>query len=163
MDKKTKKKLEIGCGNKPTPGYTHLDIRDLPHVDIIDDAETLEKIEDESCDKILAVQVLEHFSHKKTLNILKLWYSKLKSDGELELEVPDLKLFCTLWVNGFVKEPWAFISIFGGQNYPENTHKAGFTKNYLASLLKTVGFKQVIDLMWMKPNKNCELKIIAKK
>lgn len=154
-------KLEIGCGERPTPGYIHLDTRDLPHVDIIDNAEELNKVDNESCDKILSVQVLEHFSHTKTLPILKLWYSKIKPGGMLELEVPDLKLFCTLWANGYIKEPWAFISIYGEQNYPENTHKAGFSKEYLSYLLKQAGFKKVFNLMADKPNMNCEIKLQA--
>ena len=74
-------KLEIGCGETPSEGYTHLDIRKLPHIEIVDNATKLTKVEDDSCDEIKAIQVLEHFSHTKTLYILKLWYKKIKKGG----------------------------------------------------------------------------------
>jgi predicted SAM-dependent methyltransferase len=156
-------RLEIGCGERPKEGYVHLDNIKLPHVEIIDNAETLEKIEDGSCEEILAVQVIEHFSHTKTLSILKTWYQKLAPNGILQLEVPDLKLFCTLWVNGYIKEHWAFISIYGEQTYEGNFHKAGFTKEYLHYLLIEAGFNRVEDLMGNKPNPNCEIKLKAYK
>lgn len=156
-------KLEIGCGEKQTKGYTHLDIRELPGIDIIDDAETLVKIKDGSCDEIMTTQVLEHFSHTKTLNILKVWYKKLKPNGILHIEVPDLKLFCTLWVNGYIKEPWAFKSIYGLQDYKKNTHKAGFSKGYLIYLLLGAGFITITDLMADITNPDCIIKLIAYK
>jgi len=156
-------RLEIGSGEKPLEGYTHLDYRDLPGVDIIDDATTLTKIEDNSCDEIKAVQVLEHFSHKQTLDILKLWYSKIKDGGFLEVEVPDLTRFCKLWTAGFIKEPWAFTSIYGGQEYAENYHKAGFSVEYLIQLLLLAGFVNVENLMRGQPNPNCEIKLRAYK
>jgi hypothetical protein len=154
-------KLEIGAGNKPTPGYIHLDERDLPDIEIIDDARILSKIENESCDEILAKQVLEHFSHRDTLNILKIWYSKIKPGGKIHIEVPDLKLFCTLWVNGYIREPWAFVSIYGGQDYDGNFHKAGFSVEYLTYLLNQVGFKDITNLMKDIPNTNYEIKLEA--
>ena len=154
-------KLEIGAGENPTEGYTHLDNRELPDIEIIDDARLLSKIENESCDEILAKQVLEHFSHRDTEDILKIWYSKLKPNGKLIIEVPDLKLFCTLWVNGYIKEPWAFKSIYGEQNYDGNFHKAGFTKEYLYYLFKKTGFKETYHLNGKEPNQNCELKMMA--
>ncbi len=47
-------KLHIGCGEKIFPGWTNLDIDELPGVDIIDDSRTLLKIPNESCDIIYA-------------------------------------------------------------------------------------------------------------
>ena len=37
-------KLHVGCGSKIFPGWTNLDIDELPDIDIIDDARTLSKI-----------------------------------------------------------------------------------------------------------------------
>ena len=42
-------KLHIGCGDVIIPGWTNLDIDNLPGVDINDDARTLSKISDELC------------------------------------------------------------------------------------------------------------------
>lgn len=155
--------LEIGCGKNPLKGYTHLDIRKLPHIEIIDDATTLTKVKDKSCDEIKAVQVLEHFGHTKTLDILKVWFSKLKPGGILNVEVPDLKLFCYTWLKGYIKEPWAFISIYGQQDYDENYHKTGFSVKYLTWLLIQAGFDKIENLMKGKENNNCEIKLRAYK
>lgn len=156
-------RLEIGCGDKPLKNYIGLDIRNLPQVDIVDDATKLDKIDDNSCEEIKSVQVLEHFSHTQTLNILKLWYSKLKIDGFLHIEVPDLKYFCYRWLKGEIREPWAFIGIFGLQDYEENTHKAGFTIGYLTFLLKIAGFVEIENLMFGKDNSNCKIVLKAYK
>ena len=156
-------RLEIGCGDKPLEGYTHLDCRELPGVDIVDDATTLSKIKNGSCEEIIAIQVLEHFSHRDTLNILKLWHSKLAPGGVLHLEVPDLELFCRLWTNDYIKEPWAFVAIYGSQDYDGNYHKAGFSVRYLTYLLFHAGFLKIENLMADKSNPNCEIKLRAYK
>ncbi len=156
-------KLEIGCGDRPREGFTNLDFRELPGVDIVDDATKLTKIEDNSCEEIRAVQVLEHFSHLETLNILKVWFSKLKEGGILHIEVPDMRKHCEMYMNGQIKEPWAFVCWYGGQDYEGNYHKAGFSVPYLTALMKAVGCTEIENLMEGKDNMNCEIKLRGRK
>ena len=54
-------KLHLGCGNILLPGWTNVDLDDIPEIDLQDGVRTLTKIEDNSCDIIYASHVLEHF------------------------------------------------------------------------------------------------------
>ena len=73
-------KLHIGCGDVIIPGWTNLDIDNLPGVDINDDARTLSKISDESCDIIYACHILEHLGRHEVGSVLKTWNKKLKKN-----------------------------------------------------------------------------------
>lgn len=55
-------RLELGCGAKPTAGYTHQDRwQHSAHVDMGFDLESLPwPLEDESCEELLALDVFEH-------------------------------------------------------------------------------------------------------
>lgn len=78
--------------------WLSLDIKGTP--DILDDANRLEKIESENCEIILAVAVLEHLNwdgwgfHRmmQTIDLLKLWKSKLCYEGLIRISVPDFDL-----------------------------------------------------------------------
>ena len=89
-------KLHVGCGEKIFPSWTNLDIDDLPGIDIIDDARTLSKIPDESCEIIYACHIFEHLGRHEVENVLKVWNTKLVKNGILRLAVPDFEkaIFC---------------------------------------------------------------------
>ena len=53
-------KLHVGCGNVILPGWTNVDLEDLPGIDLQDDIRELKKIKNGSCDIIYASHVLEH-------------------------------------------------------------------------------------------------------
>ena len=84
-------KLHLGCGNVLLPGWTNVDIDDIPGIDIKDDVTKLDKIKDNSCEIIYASHVLEHFGRNEFESILKLWNKKLKLKGILRLAVPDFE------------------------------------------------------------------------
>ena len=84
-------KLHLGCGSVLLPGWTNVDLDDIPEIDVQDDVRTLTKIKDNSCDIIYASHVLEHFGRKEFESILKVWNKKLKINGILRLAVPDFE------------------------------------------------------------------------
>lgn len=59
-------KLELGCGNHPTPGFVHHDRwKHSPHVDLAFElAELPWPLEDDSVDVLLALDVFEHLAEK---------------------------------------------------------------------------------------------------
>ena len=58
--------LNLGCFNKPLPGFINVDIRDNVSADVIDNAFTLEKFEKKSVDLIYASHMLEHLTYEET-------------------------------------------------------------------------------------------------
>ena len=161
--KKNKKqiKLELGPGEKPKKGYIHMDIRKLPHIEIVGDCTKLDMCEDESIDEIYTCHLIEHFCWRDIPSIIKEWYRVLKKGGKLIINCPNLKLFCTLWTNGFFSDAQALRSIYGNQDYKENFHKAGFSIGTLSYLLINIGFKNVKDVMMGKLNPDCIILMTA--
>lgn len=100
--------IEIGASCYPVPILKHtisvkyVDYRDrnkvhdrgyaegqsYVKVDILDDAERLDKIEDESLDFILVFHLLEHT--KNPIGSIRVWMSKLKRGGRLVVAIPDM-------------------------------------------------------------------------
>ncbi|MGZ8507251.1 MAG: class I SAM-dependent methyltransferase [Bacteroidia bacterium] len=73
-------KIEIGSGKKPRIGYKTCDIRELPGVDYVCSADAL-PFENNSVDEIFSRHVVEHFTLKEFLNVLKEWNRVLKPNG----------------------------------------------------------------------------------
>lgn len=137
-----KLKLHLGCGEKHLEGFVNIDCRKLESVDVVSDLEKLKKFEDNSAEIIYACHVLEHFSHRKTLGILKEWKRVLKNNGKLFLAVPDFKkLLIRFGLTGRLNS--ILDPLFGAQNYKSNYHYAAFTFKHLKNILLEAGFKSV--------------------
>lgn len=70
--------------------YPELSAQPLVKPDIIDDAETLDKVEDGSVNFVIAAHVIEHM--RNPIAALRTWLRVLKSRGLLYLVVPDHRL-----------------------------------------------------------------------
>jgi predicted SAM-dependent methyltransferase len=69
--------------------YPELNQQNLTMPDIIDDAETLTKIEDDSLDFIIGNHLIEHLSNP--IKALLTWSHKLKNNGIVFLAVPNME------------------------------------------------------------------------
>ncbi|MCL4419166.1 hypothetical protein M1146_03630 [Patescibacteria group bacterium] len=120
------------------------------------DAEKLDEVAPESCDAIYASHLLEHISHTRIGDILSLWRGKLKDNGELILNVPDLAWVARQiirWENMQPLESPVFQTfegergiqaiIYGSHAHPGEYHKSGFTESSIQELLKNVGFYDI--------------------
>jgi SAM-dependent methyltransferase len=81
--------LELGCGNKPTPGFVHHDKwMHSPHVDMSFDLAVMPwPLEDGSLRSLLAVDVFEHLK-LDVQGWMDECHRVLKEDGILEFRVP---------------------------------------------------------------------------
>ena len=119
-------KLELGSGDRPTPGYVHLDERgDLPDIGIVGDATRLDLagVDPLSCEEIRATHLLEHFSHRQTVDLLKHWRTYLKPGGTLYLEVPDLAGHVAAWRRRESTDEMFVEYLYGRQDYEGNYHR----------------------------------------
>ena len=140
-------KLHVGCGEKIFPGWTNLDIDDLPNVDIIDDARTLSKIPDESCEIIYACHIFEHLGRHEVENVLTVWNKKLIKNGILRLAVPDFEK-AIFWYNENSNLEDILGLLIGGQKTNFDYHKMIFDKKYLSSLLTKTQFYDIQEWNW---------------
>ena len=138
--------LNLGCGLDKRPNCINLDVRKDVNPDVIWDLEKLPlPFQDNYFDEIIAQDVIEHISHTKVEELLRELYRILKHNGRIYIRVPDLEAIMKMLIpdgchGGLCG--WKAISywIYGAQDYPENTHKSGFTIVTLKKLLETVGF-----------------------
>lgn len=154
-----RQKLEIGAGENPTPGYHHLDIRQLDHIETVCDAREL-PFADESWDEIKAWHILEHIPYRDTLKTLREWYRVLKKGGILDLKVPDTNQIILKWVRHEWDWEKVVYHLAGGQEYEDNTHKAFFIPAYLRLLLFQAGFTIISE---SNDRTEIEIHLIARK
>lgn len=109
--------LNIGCGNNPKSEngihWINIDTRKLPKVDYIMDAQKLE-FEKESFNLVYASHILEHFSHKKTEEIVRGWYGGLKKGGVMKIAVPDMLEISKAFAQGSVGADQVMLYFYGG-------------------------------------------------
>jgi len=164
---KKKRFLEIGPGSERIEGFETLNIVGGLNVDYVYDASKGLPFKDNTFDLIYASHILEHIPWYHTENVLKEWVRVLKTNGVLEIWVPNGYKICKGVIlaeesnenisdnDGWYrynpnKSPykWANGRIFtygdgsGNINHP-NWHRALFTPKYLRLLMKKVGLKDV--------------------
>jgi predicted SAM-dependent methyltransferase len=150
-------KLNLGCFDKKLPGFINIDIRPDCNPDVVDNAFTLETIENESVDLIYCCHMLEHLSYQETRQALMTWNKKLKPGGTLRLAVPDLEKACALYL--LMKDKNKVKSMFwGSQRHDFDFHKNGWSKEELTEELHDTFYEDVREWMWQftEPHNYCD-------
>lgn len=142
-------KLHLGCGNRYIPGFIHIDVRKMPHIDYVTSADRLDAFDDNSVDLIYSCHLLEHFRRGEIENVLKEWYRVLKHGGILRVAVPDFEKIVEVYLE--TKDLRLVMGLlYGRQDYPENTHFGAFDYSYLTEVLTEAGFKNIQRYDWRK-------------
>lgn len=86
---KAKLNLDIGCGENLQPGFVGMDIRPLPGVDIVHDAEVLPwPIKSSTVSVILMSHMMEHIKPWYTIPVMNEMWRILEIDGLLIMSMP---------------------------------------------------------------------------
>ncbi len=133
-------RLNLGCGEDVRPGYLNCDARALDGVDVVCDASRLPFAED-SFEAVLALDLLEHFSWRRTTEVLGEWRRVLVPGGRLEVKVPNLHTLMAAYLQGQIPFRELVRVAYGHQDYPENAHRAGFQPELLETVLEDAGFE----------------------
>lgn len=124
-------RLNLGCGNQIYKNYANLDTRDIPGALKCDVSSQKEMRRFRGCDEIVAFDVLEHFPREKSREVLKMWVGLLRPGGVIRVRTPDILHA----VKVRQSDEWLELLLYGGQDYKENFHKTGFTRDMLVGLL----------------------------
>jgi predicted SAM-dependent methyltransferase len=125
--------LNVDCRNLvPPDGITFLraDITDLGDM-----------FADGCAAEIWAKDVLEHFPQAQVGTVLDEWTRLLAPGGILHLKTPDLRALAEFILQGTESDETKAYRVYGGQDYPENFHRAGFTIPLLRTLLEARGLE----------------------
>jgi len=89
LKSKTGIQLDVGCGDNKQTGFVGMDIRKLPTVDIVHDAEVIPyPLPRESCSRILVNHLIEHICPRKIIGLMNEWWELLKPEGQLLISMP---------------------------------------------------------------------------
>jgi SAM-dependent methyltransferase len=137
-------KLNLGAiGEVPhgqnIPGFTTVDVREGAEVRC-----PLDKLpfEDGSASELYCSHCLEHFSHTRTIEVLKEWHRVLKPGGKAYISVPCWdQILKIIQKAGFLQ--WTRFLLWGDQRDPFSYHYIVFNYPLLAGNLASAGFKDV--------------------
>lgn len=137
-------KIDLGSGNpeegeNQPKGFILQDIQPHKNITLVCDILDLDKhIKKGQCQHIRLSHVLEHFTRKEVVFILKMVYELLEDGGVIEVHVPNLKWHMQLLQEN--KDEEAVNYCFGSQKDEYDQHKTGFTPNILFIRLTEAGF-----------------------
>lgn len=180
-------KLNLGSGKKRIKGFKNVDALEWEGLtDVIQDLTDIPyNFKTNSVDEIIAIEVLEHISFRKTVPVLREWHRILKENGKITIQVPAIDKMCEMFANKEIcycvahkpntledargkKDCWDCegrgkvnpnrwkIAFTGAQKHSFDTHRNVFTKDSLEESLRCAGFEN-IDIKYDK----YEWKIIA--
>ncbi len=136
----TMKYLELGGGNNPKY-HPNIDVRAEESVDIVASLEEHLPIESNSIDVVYSAYAIEHISWRKVSHLVSEIYRILKNNGSCVLITANLKEQAKVIAS---KENWEGDYenrlIFGDQDYYENSHRCGFSPEYITRLFQEAGF-----------------------
>jgi len=162
-----KLKLNLGCGNDwMFMGTINVDCRNLipPEgtVFVRNDITDLSNLFQDGCaDELWTKDVIEHFPQGGTGKILDEWVRLLTPGGTLHLKCPDLYALANFILSSKDKDDDTKAHrVYGGQDYPENFHRAGFSIPLLTKLLQDRGMTVVKS--WNQEETNLCIEAVKK-
>lgn len=142
-------KLEIGSGQRPTPGYIHNDVNAFPEIDIVGNPWEID-LEDGSLEEVIALAVMEHLTYEQFDLTLKNVHRLLQINGKFYFDVPDIVVWCRYVVDHFDGKPipftieHVFSTLYGWQRWPGDEHKSGWYNPRLEQALAKAGFTDLV-------------------
>jgi len=146
-------RLHLGCGSKYIPGWYHIDVVDLPHINLQHEIDALPMILDNSVSVIFGSHVLEHFCRRETPRVLKEWHRVLRPGGVLRLAVPDFAAVVEEYKQGRPLSELLGLLV-GSQRGLYEFHHAIFDEPMLTALLLEAGFAEVHRYDWRTTEHN---------
>jgi ubiquinone/menaquinone biosynthesis C-methylase UbiE len=138
-------KVHLGCWHRVIPGFVHVDLCDMPHIDHKSNIDQLPFFADDSVELIYCSHALEYFDREQARDALQEWYRVLVPGGLLRLAVPDfeslIKVYKTSGKLASILGPlYGKMSIDTPVGRATLYHKTTYDEASLRSLLQECGF-----------------------
>lgn len=146
-------KLELGSGQRPTPGYLHQDITNQPDVALDFHCQIWEiPLKENSLSEIIALALMEHLRFADFTRALKHIYKLLAPGGVFLFDLPDIKIWSeylykiTHGMQGEVpfSPKHVFATFWGWQRWPGDEHQCAWLKDDLFQHLREIGFSEIL-------------------
>ncbi len=148
-------KLHLGCWHRHIPGWVHVDLCDMPHINYKSSIDDLSMFDDNSADLIYSSHSFEYFDRQQAVDVLAEWRRVLKPGGTLRLAVPDfdalLKVYAQTGELGRILGPlYGRMEIETEQGPKTLYHKTVYNFADLETLLVENGFANVRRYDWQQ-------------
>lgn len=146
-------KLHLGCWHRYIPGFIHIDLCDLPHIDYKTSVDRLTMIEDNSVELIYCSHVFEYFDPTYAPTVLTEWHRVLKNGGILRLSVPDFGQLIKIYetskdIRKILGPLFGRMEVDKGNEKELIFHKVVYDEVSLKALLQSAGFDKVEKWDW---------------
>lgn len=136
-------KLELGSGDRPfstSPEWEHLDLRRLPHVEIVADARRIPR-PDNQYEEVYSHWLLEHFARLEVIAVLQEWARVLRPGGTLTVITSNGEALNRAVLAGEISwSEWNYITFAD-----EDQHRMSFSPEYALQLCREAGLDARIE------------------
>lgn len=135
-------KLELGSGQRPTPGYVTSDLNPFDGIEIVGPAWEIAGY-DAHFDEVIAIAFMEHLTYEQfgltVANVRRM----LKPGGVFLFDVPDLKAWARYLIEGHPDFDEAYIlrTLYGWQRWKGDGHLSGWTAELVEQHVNDAGFE----------------------
>lgn len=148
-------KLHLACWHRYIPGWTHVDVCDMPHIDYISPMHQLPFLKSNSVDIIYNSHSLGYLSPEELELAFTEWYRVLKPNGILRLSVPDLKAAWKVYektddINTLAGLIYGRLSIFTPAGKKTITMQSQYDVKSLTKIFTTHKFYNIEQWDWRK-------------
>lgn len=148
-------KLHLGCGKRFIPGFIHVDIDKMDHIDIVTNLNNLSMFRDNSVELIYASHVLEYYSFFEVIDVLIEWNRILMPKGKLRISVPDFDKLISVYHFTNKNIDSIIGPLFGRMPITQSDgskslifHRTVYNKEKISYILKQSGYKEIIEWDW---------------
>jgi len=146
-------KLHLGCWHRYIPGFIHVDLCDMEHIDYKSNIKDLSMFPDSSASLIYSSHSFEYFDRTEAITVLKEWRRVLEPGGILRLAVPDFDSLLEVYKStGQIEKILG--PLFGQMNISNENqdftiyHKTVYNFKSLEELLVSNGFHNIQKYDW---------------
>lgn len=138
-------KLHLGCWHRLIPGFVHVDLCDMPHIDYKSSIDKLPFFEDNCAELIYCSHALEYFDRQQARDVLQEWFRVLAPGGILRLAVPDFRALIQVYqqsgnLDRVLGPLYGRMEIAALNGLTVLYHKTVYDQPSLAALLESCGF-----------------------
>lgn len=138
-------KAHLGCWHRVIPGFVHVDLCDMPHIDYRSGIDSLPFFADSTVELIYCSHALEYFDRDEARRVLAEWHRVLRPGGILRLAVPDFKALIKVYqktgeLSRVLGPLYGRMAITTEQGAATLYHKTTYDEESLSVLLQECGF-----------------------
>ncbi|MEO6078547.1 MAG: methyltransferase domain-containing protein [Steroidobacteraceae bacterium] len=146
-------KLHLGCWRRQIPGFIHVDLCDMPHIDHQSGIDRLPFLKDGSASLVYCSHAFEYFDRLQAVEVLAEWRRVLAPGGLLRLAVPDFDALAGIYRDtGDISTVLG--PLYGRMTIPTRDgdsilfHRTAYDFPSLAGMLEANGFQDAHRWDW---------------